>query len=76
MWDAEVFDLDDVGGYDPSDRGAAFKACLEALEAGRVPTGLIFRSGQAAVLPDPGPAHLDLDGMTSDYLEIMESYTV
>ena len=75
-WDAEAFDFDEVEGYDPSDRAAAFTACLEALEAGRVPTGLIYQGGPASVVPDPGPAHTQLDGMTEDYQEIMGSYLV
>ena len=57
-------------------RGAAFGTCLEALEEGRVPTGLIYRGGPVAVVPNPGPAHVDLTGMTTDFREIMESYTV
>ena len=75
-WDAEALDFDEIDGYDPSDRAAAFSACLEALEAGRVPTGLIYRGGPAPAVPDPGPAHSEVEGMTADYQEVMESYLV
>ena len=75
-WDAEALDFDEIDGYDPSDRAAAFGTCLEALEAGRVPTGLIYQGGPAPVVPNPGPAHLEVEGMTAEYREIMESYLV
>ena len=76
MWAAEVINLNGTDGYDPSDRVAAFKTCLEALEADRVPTGLIYQGGPVAAVPTPGPAHVDLSGRVTEYREIMESYIV
>ncbi|MBI5157976.1 MAG: 2-oxoacid:ferredoxin oxidoreductase subunit beta [Acidimicrobiia bacterium] len=75
-WDAAVADLDEETGYDPSDRAAAFATCLRVMGEGRIPTGIVYRGGPAAFVPDPGPAALDLAAATEGCRTIMDGYRV
>lgn len=74
MWGAAVHDLDDEAGYDPGDRTAAFAACMRVRGVGRIPTGLIYRGGPAASLPDPAPVRAVLEGRVAEYRELMDAY--
>ncbi len=69
LWREKVIDLSKSPGYDPTDRAAMFRLCLEARVAGRIPIGIMHRPRDAAregletkVLGDTvGPARADLD---------------
>ena len=76
MWDAAVSDIDEVAGYDPGDRTAAFSACLRVMGEGRIPTGLIYRGGRPASLPDPAPARAVVEGRADEYRETLNAYRV
>lgn len=75
-WDAAVVDLDEIGGFDPSDRATAFSTCLDVLEGGGVPIGLAYRGGTPGDLSGGGPSQADLTGRGADYAEIMAGYAI
>jgi len=43
LWREKVLDVSTLEGYDPTDRKAMFRICLEATEAGRIPIGVMHR---------------------------------
>ncbi|MGA8710291.1 MAG: thiamine pyrophosphate-dependent enzyme [Thermoplasmata archaeon] len=43
LWREKVLDVSTVEGYDPTDRKAMFRLCLETTEAGRIPIGVMHR---------------------------------
>lgn len=73
-WDAAVSDLEAEPGYDPSDRAGAFAACLEVLARGRIPTGLIYRGGPPAVVPDSPPVEAALTAQQTSLAAILDRY--
>lgn len=76
VWDAAVLDLDGEADHDPSDRAAAFAMCLRAMGEGRIPIGIVYRGGPGALVPDPGPAGLDLARSGDACRAIMDDYRV
>lgn len=44
LWREKVIDVTALPGYDPTDRKAMFRICLEQMEAGRIPIGVMHRS--------------------------------
>jgi 2-oxoglutarate/2-oxoacid ferredoxin oxidoreductase subunit beta len=68
LWREKVVDVSKLPGYDPTDRKAMFRSCLEQMEAGRIPIGIMHRPKEAA--PDglerrllgerPGPVRTDI----------------
>ena len=55
-WREKVVDISKLPGYDPTDRKASFRLCLETMDAGKIPIGVIHRP-----TADPaGPASLEL----------------
>ncbi len=43
LWREKVTDVSKLPGYDPTDRKAMFRLCLEAIEDGRIPIGVMHR---------------------------------
>ncbi|MGP8077490.1 MAG: thiamine pyrophosphate-dependent enzyme [Thermoplasmata archaeon] len=68
LWREKVVDVTTLPGYDPTDRKTMFSHCLEQMEAGRIPIGVMHRPKE--VSPDglerkllgerPGPARADI----------------
>jgi len=68
-WREKVLDVSKVSGYDPTDRKAMFRICLETMDAGKIPIGVMHRptsreaEGEALelkLLPDlVGPARAE-----------------
>lgn len=75
-WDAAVVDVGGIAGYDPADRAGAFAACLDVLDDGGIPIGLILHRGGAPRPPEVDPAHAVLEGRSEDYRRLMDAYAV
>jgi 2-oxoglutarate ferredoxin oxidoreductase subunit beta len=68
LWREKVVDVSTFPGYDPTDRKAMFRICLEQLETGRIPIGVMHRPKEAGqngletkLVGDlPGPARTDI----------------
>jgi 2-oxoglutarate ferredoxin oxidoreductase subunit beta len=68
LWREKVIDVATLPGYDPTDRKVMFRLCLEQIEAGRIPIGVMHRPAdsdqnglEAKLLGDrPGPAAADI----------------
>ena len=43
LWREKVLDVTQLPGYDPTDRKAMFRLCLETIESGRIPIGVMHR---------------------------------
>ena len=43
LWREKVVDVATLPGYDPTDRKAMFRLCLETIDTGRIPTGVMHR---------------------------------
>jgi 2-oxoglutarate/2-oxoacid ferredoxin oxidoreductase subunit beta len=43
LWREKVVDVTTLPGYDPTDRKAMFRLCLEQIDAGRIPIGVMHR---------------------------------
>ncbi len=43
LWREKVIDVGTLPGYDPTDRKAMFRLCLEQMEGGRIPIGVMHR---------------------------------
>jgi 2-oxoglutarate/2-oxoacid ferredoxin oxidoreductase subunit beta len=43
LWREKVIDVSTLPGYDASDRKAMFRLCLEQIDAGRIPIGVMHR---------------------------------
>jgi 2-oxoglutarate ferredoxin oxidoreductase subunit beta len=48
LWREKVLDVSKVEGYDPTDRKTMFRICLETMEAGRIPIGVMHRPKESA----------------------------
>ena len=74
-WRARVTDIAKLPGYDPNDRIASFRLCLETMNAGKIPTGVMYRptedpsdppSLELKLLQDAvGPVRADLSPETN-----------
>ena len=51
LWREKVQNVTSVAGYDAADRSRAFSTCLEIMEAGRIPIGMIYRAPEDRRLP-------------------------
>jgi 2-oxoglutarate/2-oxoacid ferredoxin oxidoreductase subunit beta len=68
LWREKVVDVSKLSGYDPTDRKAMFRLCLETIEDGRIPIGVMHRPKDVAkdglevklVGEHPGPAVTDI----------------
>ena len=47
LWREKVVDVSKLAGYDPTDRKAMFRLCLETIEDGRIPIGVMHRPKDA-----------------------------
>jgi 2-oxoglutarate ferredoxin oxidoreductase subunit beta len=47
-WREKVLDVSKLPGYDPTNRQAMFKLCLETMQSGRIPIGIMSRPAAAA----------------------------
>jgi 2-oxoglutarate ferredoxin oxidoreductase subunit beta len=69
-WRTDVYDLEQDGNYDPTNRTAAFVRMSELREEGRLPIGLIYRGDRPALESQalnqdfPTPALQDIDPAT------------
>ncbi|MGD0250195.1 MAG: thiamine pyrophosphate-dependent enzyme [Thermoplasmata archaeon] len=48
VWREKVVDVSKLPGYDPTDRKAMFRLCLETTEAGHIPVGVMHRPKELA----------------------------
>jgi 2-oxoglutarate/2-oxoacid ferredoxin oxidoreductase subunit beta len=48
LWREKVLDVSKVEGYDPTDRKAMFRICLETMDSGRIPIGVMHRPKEVA----------------------------
>ena len=75
-WRERVLDVSHLPGYDPTDRTAMFRLCLDTMQRGKIPIGVMHRpapsdgpapaagpdSLELKLLPDGiGPAAVDID---------------
>ncbi len=68
LWREKVLDVSTLEGYDPTDRKAMFRLCLETTESGRIPIGVMHRPKVAGrdglevklVGDGPGPVRTDI----------------
>ena len=69
LWREKVLDVSTLEGYDPTDRKAMFRLCLETTESGRIPVGVMHRPKVAGrdglevklVGDGPGPVRTDIE---------------
>ncbi len=70
-WREKVVNIEKLPGYDPTDRSVVFRLCSEAMDAGKIPIGVMHRPGKSSdaasnplelkLLPDNvGPARADI----------------
>ncbi len=77
-WREKVVDISKLPGYDPTDRKAIFRICLETMDSGKIPIGVMHRPREddgkqnaleLKLLPDlVGPAAADI-GLASNIPE-------
>jgi len=69
LWRERVVDISKLPGYDATDRKAVFRLCLETMDAGKIPIGVMHRPAETEpasalelkLLPDlVGPAAADI----------------
>jgi 2-oxoglutarate ferredoxin oxidoreductase subunit beta len=75
LWREKVVDVSKLPGYDATDRKAVFRLCLETMDAGKIPVGVMHRPAPAEpasaslelkLLPDlVGPVEADLSSTTN-----------
>jgi 2-oxoglutarate/2-oxoacid ferredoxin oxidoreductase subunit beta len=82
-WREKVLDVSTLPGYDPSDRAVMFRLCLETMEKGRIPIGVMHRpkapsaeaeSLELKLLPDrigPAIAPIELEGNLPTYQKLL-----
>ena len=85
LWREKVLDISKLPGYDASDRKAVFRLCLETMDAGRIPIGVMHRPKDDApeggalelkLLPDligPAAAGIDLAENLPAYDKLLKS---
>jgi 2-oxoglutarate ferredoxin oxidoreductase subunit beta len=86
-WREKIQDVSKAPGYDPSDRKTMFRICLETMEQGRIPVGVMHRPKETKgedgalelkLLPDRiGPAQSDirLEANLPAYEKLLQSVT-
>ncbi len=68
LWREKVLDVSKVPGYDPTDNKTMFRLCLETIEQGRIPIGVMHRPKEVAqdglerklIGDGPGPVRTDI----------------
>jgi len=83
LWREKVVDVAKLPGYDPTDRKAMFKLCLETMESGRIPIGVMHRPKaetaadvalELKLLPDrigPAQSPIALDANRDAYAKLL-----
>jgi 2-oxoglutarate/2-oxoacid ferredoxin oxidoreductase subunit beta len=83
-WREKIVDISKVPGYDATDRKAIFRICLETMDAGKIPIGVMHRPRddepkqnalELKLLPDlVGPAAADIGLATNipDYARLLK----
>jgi len=75
-WDAMVYDVANIAGYDAGDRAAAFAACLRLKEKNHIPTGIIYQGEhptfESALLKNSTRPLARVDADTSGYRRQMD----
>ena len=69
IWREKVVDVATLPDYDPTDRKTMFRLCLEAIDAGRIPIGVMHRPDPVSrdglevklVGDGPGPVRADIE---------------
>jgi 2-oxoglutarate/2-oxoacid ferredoxin oxidoreductase subunit beta len=56
LWREQVVDISKLPGYDATDRKVVFRLCLETMDAGKIPIGVMHRPAEAVT----GPTSLEL----------------
>jgi 2-oxoglutarate/2-oxoacid ferredoxin oxidoreductase subunit beta len=56
LWREQVVDVSKLPGYDATDRKVVFRLCLETMDAGKIPVGVMHRPGESS----PAAASLEL----------------
>ncbi len=84
-WREKVLDVSKLPGYDPTDRKIMFKLCLETMESGKIPIGVMHRpkepsteatSLELKLLPDrlgPAIADIGIDSNLGAYEKLLKS---
>ncbi len=85
LWREKIVDVSKLPGYDASDRKAVFRLCLETMDAGKIPVGVMHRTAEAdpssgslelKLLPDlvgPSLADLSLETNRAAYAKLLQS---
>ena len=69
LWREKIVDVSKLEGYDPTDRKAMFRLCLETIDSGKIPIGVMHRpKGEAKdglelklLKSAKGPARTEID---------------
>jgi 2-oxoglutarate ferredoxin oxidoreductase subunit beta len=82
-WREKVVNVEKLPGYDPTNRPAVFQLCLETMQKGRIPIGVMHRPAQAPepslelkLLPDttgPAAADIRLEPNLEAYQKLLQS---
>ncbi|MCI4346438.1 MAG: thiamine pyrophosphate-dependent enzyme [Thermoplasmata archaeon] len=82
-WREKVLDVSTLPGYDASDRAVMFRLCLETMDKGRIPIGVMHRPREVSteaeslelkLLPDrigPAVTPIDLEGNLPTYQKLL-----
>ncbi|MCI4354811.1 MAG: thiamine pyrophosphate-dependent enzyme, partial [Thermoplasmata archaeon] len=85
LWREKIVDISKLPGYDATDRKAIFKLCLETMDAGKIPIGVMHRPPADApieaalelkLLPDligPVGADIAIDRNRPEYERLLKS---
>ncbi|HEY6239175.1 MAG TPA: thiamine pyrophosphate-dependent enzyme [Thermoplasmata archaeon] len=84
LWRERVVDVSKLPGYDATDRKAVFKLCLETMDAGKIPIGVMHRPSEDTpasalelkLLPDlvgPAAADISLEPNAAEYGRLLHS---
>ncbi len=85
LWREKIVDISKLPGYDATDRKVVFRLCLETMDAGKIPVGVMHRPSDSApveaalelkLLPDligPVGADIDLGRNLAEYERLVKS---
>jgi len=85
LWREKVVDISKLPGYDATDRKVVFRLCLETMDAGKIPIGVMHRPSESEpaggalelkLLPDlvgPAGADISLPANLAEYERLVKS---
>jgi 2-oxoglutarate ferredoxin oxidoreductase subunit beta len=84
LWREQIVDVSKLPGYDATDRKAVFRLCLETMDAGKIPVGVMHRPRDDApagalelkLLPDligPAVADISLEPNVIEYDRLLKT---